>query len=801
MSSSHLLVKEEGLFQDAENSSSSAFMSQPTSLESLKSPFGRPVGIPESTVGNVPLQKKKKKKKTKKSKSLKEDKADAKMFEPEKPPVLCISRNKHWRYISSYHVRGPWLQLPIELLESLLVLNSNPNTFSIPEHRPPTPLLQFHGNAGPQSSSLTLRRQRETLLEHTTSISTATNSLIPTSSSITNKPTPPPIDPGVFRSVATIRRLIDEASDLAVRAASGLSSATLNNLRAAGPGLYGYSGGSWGGGHSINPLGEQVGNGRNTAMSAMRIHRLRALAVQRLAAAYKTDEIAASVMVMQGASALDDIAERVLRSDPTDPDARYVNFFHEKIPSRQLAESTTTAVLDELIAMNPQRLEYYRTRGIVHCFRDEYTFAIRDFTHVLKEARNTRKAKHVHALALSPEHTDTNIRARKGKRAKPHGQAPVNGTSVAEENHGLQQSPSPDNPDPVEHQALFLRAAAYLQNAVYLIESAILELEEVGRITSDGTELRLCYLENGKYGGVEIGNSDGPLGSYNGVKVQAYRQILNDFTFRKQVETLLRKSIRDHERFLTHFDTLEPSVPILTGDLAQRTKAAFLLTESLRPGSHSQPPPLNAPPIFATYHPLLVESHFSILLATLLLGDFVNLLPTFIRTATLVDGLEGYPVFLPARSMAQAEFIEILERLASGWKTGIQPHSYSSASMAVILRGTAETEESKDDDKVSIDADDNQTVEVQSSQSKENVLDEDDDDQILKNLDGARILLAPVVQRQRERLEKSTADKLSAGDKKRPVSINIPLHGPRVEIVLAYLAAVHLPDMEMAGKE
>lgn len=48
-------------------------------------------------------------------------------------------------------------------------------------------------------------------------------------------------------------------------------------------------------------------------MSAMRVHRLRALAVQKLAAAYKADEIAASVMVMQGASALDDIAERVLK--------------------------------------------------------------------------------------------------------------------------------------------------------------------------------------------------------------------------------------------------------------------------------------------------------------------------------------------------------------------------------------------------------------------------------------------------------------------------------------------------------
>ena len=48
-------------------------------------------------------------------------------------------------------------------------------------------------------------------------------------------------------------------------------------------------------------------------MSAMRVHRLRALAVQKLAAAYKADEIASSVMVMQGGSVFDDIAERVLK--------------------------------------------------------------------------------------------------------------------------------------------------------------------------------------------------------------------------------------------------------------------------------------------------------------------------------------------------------------------------------------------------------------------------------------------------------------------------------------------------------
>lgn len=55
-------------------------------------------------------QKKKKKKKPKKSAKAKEAAASlkAKSSDPNdldgRPPVLCISRNKHWRYISSYHV-------------------------------------------------------------------------------------------------------------------------------------------------------------------------------------------------------------------------------------------------------------------------------------------------------------------------------------------------------------------------------------------------------------------------------------------------------------------------------------------------------------------------------------------------------------------------------------------------------------------------------------------------------------------------------------------------------------------------
>jgi hypothetical protein len=56
-------------------------------------------------------QKKKKKKKPKKSAMAKEAAAALKaktqdVPKPDtRPPALCISRNKHWCYISSYHVR------------------------------------------------------------------------------------------------------------------------------------------------------------------------------------------------------------------------------------------------------------------------------------------------------------------------------------------------------------------------------------------------------------------------------------------------------------------------------------------------------------------------------------------------------------------------------------------------------------------------------------------------------------------------------------------------------------------------
>ncbi len=595
-------------------------------------------------------------------------------------------------------------------------------------------------------------------------------------------------------------------------------------------------------------------------------------------------------------------------------------------------------------------MEYYRTRGIVHGFREEFTQAAKDFTYALKEARAQRRARIVHHHALSESRSSKSKKRRGTGSGHSHtnGQAPYDGTAVPE---GTSEGPDreiplhpstlPDAPEPIETQLLFLRGASYLQHAVHLIESAIIKLEGVQKPTSiDGADLRLCCLENGRYGGVEIGNPDGPLGGRTGIKLKAYRDLLAAKPFRDQICSLLKKSIRDHEKFLSHFDIGDANA-LPEGDIATQVEYAFLLSESIRPGSHNNQPPPNlrdVPPALTTYHPLLVESHFSVLICHLLLADFTNLLPQFAKTAILIDGIEGYPIFLPPRSMGQAEFIEVLERLATGWKSGIQPHSLAnnhrgkarltnfmnlprliapsisnsstisalgppsgSGSPTALLAnmsltrndlGTFPTVSSTSSSSVSralspipagyitaaasprpssssafIDAiepgssssstllqpDNSQLIipdyypvtsassasvsrkssthalnspalpfvpptyqlgessssSLNKEKGKQSNQDGDDGDDDGENthqefpyradashaLDCARILLAPVLKRQRERTELAVAER-AAGIKKKTLPINIPLHGPRVEIILAWLGAVHFPELE-----
>lgn len=80
------------------------FTSEATTPLTPTSPDSPVIEQSVKLVDDAPLKKKKKKKAKKKAKGNAKGKEQA-PCEPEcRPPVLCISRNKHWRYISSYHV-------------------------------------------------------------------------------------------------------------------------------------------------------------------------------------------------------------------------------------------------------------------------------------------------------------------------------------------------------------------------------------------------------------------------------------------------------------------------------------------------------------------------------------------------------------------------------------------------------------------------------------------------------------------------------------------------------------------------
>ena len=124
---------------------------------------------------------------------------------------------------------------------------------------------------------------------------------------------------GLLYDILKIRKLVDEAADLAVRAQNGTASSALNDVR-----------------NGNNILLGPPGGGGVAKLSAERKHRMRELAAQKLAAAYRLDEIAACVATMQSTSALDNVGSLVLQRNVASTDAKYVHFFHEKIVSLSL---------------------------------------------------------------------------------------------------------------------------------------------------------------------------------------------------------------------------------------------------------------------------------------------------------------------------------------------------------------------------------------------------------------------------------------------------------------------------------
>ncbi|KAL6882795.1 hypothetical protein HDV57DRAFT_509232 [Trichoderma longibrachiatum] len=519
------------------------------------------------------------------------------------PPSLVICRNKyvHWRHISSYH--GPWLQMPFEILETLANINYN------------TPL-------------------------------------------------PRPIDAASFFDLVKVRRLVDEATNLAVRAASDIASPTLTNVNGGFPSISSAMGG-----HGMGAPGH------GAKLSRERKFRMREQASQKLGRAYRLDEIACSVATMQGASPLEDAGSLVLQRSPKDPDAKYVHFFHEKIPSRKMAECTSLQPLTDIIEDRPGEPEVLRTRATVRIFKEDYDGAIFDLTHALSISQSLRRS---HG---SGGQEDAQVGdAQRTTRRRPHD------IILAEK----------DQPSSLDAQLYFQRASVYLTMA----SERILDSVPTPSISQTEGQAVANEADDGDAGADANGNSSPDPDK------EAAR---NQTEARKLVKTYAKRAIKDYLSFMSNYH-YSPNLPIKVAKefndrvnlVAHGMRSSRAIDSNSWTDSHtvyplsdlfrSVPPP-DLPPYpsqdvlikldpepeettceWVTYHPLLTDALHSLLLSHCLAQTSAKEIQRHAyMVARLVRLSDGYPLFQANRSPARADWAEVVHRtdnwlgLSSSW--------------------------------------------------------------------------------------------------------------------------------------
>lgn len=551
-----------------------------------------------------------------------------------------------------------------------------------------------------------------------------------------NLPRPRPIDPAVFFDLLKIRQLVDEATNLAVRAASGVTSSALTNSLNAGNGLLGNGGAALGLG-----IG---GGGGNAKLSRERKHRMREQATQKLSKAYHLDEIACSVATMQSASTLEDVAQLVLQRNPNDADAKYVHFFHEKIPSRQLAECTSLEPLDEVISERPNEGEILRTRAVTKIFKEDFFGAAQDLTAALQICRYIQ-SKHKEGrqqLQLVSEAAAAAENQRNGRWKEE--------AKLDEEDH----------PSSLETQLLFHRAGVYLTIACQHVNAALPN-------PTNGVNSKKTNADKENVNPEDTPTETAPP-EMSPAEKEAHRRRLEA---RKIVKTNAKRALRDYVAYLAHFD-YTPGLPaeiaeefvrkvnqaangfkiprpqngangksldigsnasLSNGQLSdalvphkgptrtrpQSSNGARTELPSLPPpvvhqisALFSATPPADLPPypetataltakqqmqasqneaakaILAqtdchealTYHPLLTDALHSLLLCHCLVQTSARELQRHAHmVARLARVCDGYPIFQAARSPSRADWIEVVRRsdnwvqLTQSWESLCAP--------------------------------------------------------------------------------------------------------------------------------
>ncbi|RDA89197.1 hypothetical protein CP532_0594 [Ophiocordyceps camponoti-leonardi (nom. inval.)] len=564
---------------------------------------------------------------------------------------LIICRNKHWRHISSFH--GAWLQIPTEILETIANVNYN-----------------------------TLR--------------------------------PRPIDPAILFDLIKIRKNVDEAADLAVRAASDTASPTLSSVHGGLPGA-----------SSMNAFGLGLAGHGTARMSRERRFRMRELASQKLARAYRLDEIASSVATMQGASTLEDIGGLVLQHSPNDSDAKYVHFFHEKIPSRQLAESTSLRPLQDIMSARAAQPEVLRTLATVKMFKDDLEGAAQDLTEALSMSRFRGEPHRSSAPDDAQKQAHLAVGGGGGRRRPPD-------VILSED----------EQPSGLDSQLLFQRGCVYLCMASQCVPDGIPEKRAgSGPGASDDDDEE----------GDDDDDNDGEEATTKRDGHAKHDELLaKQAESRRFVKSMAKRALRDLMAFLAQFD-YAPDLPVKlnrefnervflasqgvrsprcftdgNGTTAMATTTSIATTAAAAAAA-TQPhtvyplpelfaavPPANLPPYpnqelvkhdggggssqassisatattatatatatatceWVTYHPLLTEALHALLLSHCLAQTSAKELQRHAyMVARLVRLCDGYPVFQASRSPARTDWVEVLRRtknwlrLCASWET------------------------------------------------------------------------------------------------------------------------------------
>lgn len=249
--------------------------------------------------------------------------------------------------------------------------------------------------------------------------------------------------------------------------------------------------------------------------------------------------------------------------------------------ARSWAKKLPSTVLDTLIEYYPERLNYFRTLGIWHAFKQDYQAAIQTYD---------RGLQHAYALRMTKKPfrriPDRNAKGKKKGKAKgaQKGTAALDTILQVSANDGpeagshvslYERSPESKQAceeaadlgkeagDDVERQLLFFRGMAKFQMASGVIESQVVVVENIskppGGLANEGGELTLDSI------GIKIkpeapaSAKGGIIGSCSPTKLAKYEEAMT--SVKAEVVKILKDSLEDFKSYLAYFPVWEAPAP------------------------------------------------------------------------------------------------------------------------------------------------------------------------------------------------------------------------------------------------